>query len=159
MIGPISNDFVRDVGGFSRLSSLFPSSTDPASAAALGGGPSTRPTQSTGDISFLQITQQISQMLKSVGGGLENDQTLQMVIGLLILMAMMSQSQRTHAPAADLSNLSAQAGRGTAISAYSSYTSISITSAEMSFTASASETYAAISSPAQTQQPRFDLQA
>ncbi|MBI3834006.1 MAG: hypothetical protein HY287_06715 [Planctomycetes bacterium] len=161
MIGPVTNQFIRNPAGSSSLNGISQSSFAPAGATRASGNSGVGALLGTENISFAQIAQQVSQLLKSVGGGLENDPNLQMVIGLLILMTLLSQSQQSKAPV-DLSNLIGRGGAGgggTAISAYSSYTSITISDGNMSMTASASQTYAAISSPQGTTHPTFDTQA
>jgi len=162
MIGPVSNNFTRNLASFSPLtaspqsslsSPLTGASNNSAAGALLG----------TGNVSFMQVAQQVSQLLQSIGGGLQNDPNLQMVIGLLIMMALLSQSQQANAPV-DLSNLIGRgggggSGGGNMITAYSSYTSISISSGDLSMTASASQIYASISSPQGLSRPTFDTQA
>ena len=66
-------------------------------------------------------------MLQSIGGGVENDRLLRLLIALMILMALFeNQQERQLAGAEALQTLGTNGGGGQSISIYSSSTSISI---------------------------------
>jgi hypothetical protein len=55
--------------------------------------------QATG-IAAINVRLQVSQMLQSIGGGVQQDQTLQMLITLMVLLALLQPQQRTDSTAA-----------------------------------------------------------
>ena len=63
----------------------------------------------------MQIGAQVAQLLSGIGGGSENKQLLQMLIGLMILITLLQgsqQAQSTAAAAKELSNLGAARNLG-----------------------------------------------
>jgi hypothetical protein len=120
-------------------------------------------------VSSLGINNSISQMLRGIGGGLENNKMLEMMIALMIIMAMLDQQQQGGggtSPLDALQKLGAggSGGAGSVQFSSSSYssTSISMQNTSISFTSSAAETFGAISQPdgaGGTTGRRFDLMA
>jgi len=101
MIGPIDGHGGWGSGNFidrfPRLQGLLDGPVRPGTPTApelpnlpdLGGN---RP--STG-VSAVNVHMQVSQMLQSIGGGAQQDQTLQMLITLMILLALLQEQQRS----------------------------------------------------------------
>lgn len=92
----------------------------------------------TGDTTaIMNFASQVTQMLSSIGGGLENDKMLRMMIGLLILMALLNEqqgggSQGNGAQAAGLGL--PQSGGGDQTLLYQSYSATSISIQQTSIT-------------------------
>lgn len=91
--------------------------------AALSGTPSAGMTSAV-----TQIHSAVSQMLRSVGGGVENDKMLQMLIALMILLALLEEMQKPDTAARDALAELAKRGDPQAqfMSAYTSSTTISL---------------------------------
>ena len=80
-VGPIQGNLDRIGGGSADASPI----RAPASSTSSTFGISA----STSTTSLLQVQSSVQVMLQSIGGGVENDQVLKMLIGLLILMALL----------------------------------------------------------------------
>ncbi len=90
--------------------------------AALSGTPSAGTTSAV-----TQIHSAVSQMLQSVGGGVENDKMLQMLIALMILLALLEEMQKPDTAARDALAQLGNRGNGQAqfMSTYASSTTVS----------------------------------
>jgi len=132
----------------------------PVSGQAVGL-PAAAPLDIGSAVSLVSMNNEISQLLQSIGGGVENNKMLQLMIGLLILLTLLQGSAKTGQSAADaLSTLGASGGgRGTYISFAASTTSITIEQTSVTMTASAADTLAAAQGNAQPQNHRIDLAA
>lgn len=80
-------------------------------------------------LAITRVDSQVAQMLQSIGGGLENDKTLQMLIALILLIALLEGSKDAAQSGGDamqsLSGGSQDSGRAQAFSMFSSSTIIS----------------------------------
>lgn len=81
-------------------------------------------------MAITRVHSQVAQMLQSVGGGLEHDKTLQMLIATILLMALLEASQKDTQGTAETLQALGGGGQGSgqsqSLSLYASYTSISI---------------------------------
>jgi hypothetical protein len=103
---------------------------------------------------------QIGQLLRGVGGGAEDNRMLQMMIGLMILMAVLQGSSSQPRGGADLLGQLMGPGSGGGSVSLLSSTSISIEQTSMTVMAASPETLAAIQGGSQPQQdPQIDLTA
>lgn len=157
MIGPIANHFMDNVGRFSPLGALLGSPLDPTGSASVGNSQAAGPAPATGSASFSQITQQISQLLQSIGGGAENNQMLQMMLGLLILLTLLSNSQQPQDAISQLA--SAGLSGGSPMSGFSSNASITFTKQSFSIQSAPPQTYAPIGGSGGASPPRLDCSA
>ncbi|HNQ22365.1 MAG TPA: hypothetical protein PKK06_04655 [Phycisphaerae bacterium] len=87
MIGPLSGLGGYDTGGLGALQGLESGSGSGATSAS---APATAGTGSTAG-SIDSIVQAVGQLLQQIGGGLEQDNTLRMLVALLILAALWQQ--------------------------------------------------------------------
>lgn len=70
---------------------------------------------------MLSISTSVSQMLSSIGGGIQNNQMLELMVALLILMSMMEQQRDGNTGGSALGQL----GAGVSASSFS-YSSVSV---------------------------------
>jgi len=121
---------------------------------------SASPLGSSNNVSLVNLGNQIGQLLQGIGGGVENNKTLQLLIGLMILMTLLEGSSKGGQSAADaLSGLGGAAGRGSYVSFEASTTSITIEHTSMTMTAAAIETMAASEDNSPSQGQKIDLAA
>lgn len=123
-IPPINTAASRPPAGLG--SSLGPSGSGSAEATAslaqLNGATGTSSTTA-----ITQIHQAVTQMLQSVGGGVEDDKVLKMLIGLLILLALLQEWYgATESPQDALARLGEGTGQSGAASLYFSSTTITL---------------------------------
>ena len=64
-----------------------------ASNSAAGGTGRVSAQSSSASVGITRINAEVSQMLSGIGGGLQNDKMLQMLIGLIILLALLRAMQ------------------------------------------------------------------
>ena len=89
MIDPLSGVGVNSSTG--ATGAQAPQANSPAQSTSV---PSASPQAGgTGTLDTQQIFQAISDLLQGLGGGLENDQLLRMMLGLMILSALLQQDQ------------------------------------------------------------------
>ncbi len=74
---PISNEPVLSSGG----------------TVEVGGAQSSSSIVQSSSMSFTSVNTSVTQMLQSIGGGVENDQMLKMLIGLMILLSLLGSQQ------------------------------------------------------------------
>src|SRR3972149_10320046 len=106
-----------EVGASNGLHYLGALGGGPRDASAVGGGGrglgSAAPLGHSNNVALINLGNQISQLLQGIGGGVENNKTLQLLIGLLILLTLLEGSSKGGGSAADaLSGLGKAAGRG-----------------------------------------------
>ena len=162
MLSQISPLDVGASNGLHYLGALGsgPRDTSPVSGQAVGL-PSAAPLGLGNAVSLVGMNNEISQLLQSIGGGVENNKMLQLMIGLLILLTLLQGSAKTGQSAADaLSGLGGSGGgRGTSISFAASTTSITIEQTSVTMTASAADTLAAAQGSTQPPNHKIDLAA
>lgn len=147
------------------LHSTGATGSGPQDTGAVGGrtvGLRSASPSGIGDTSPLaKLGNQIGQLLQGIGGGLENNKVLQLMIGLMILLTLLEGSAKGGQSAADpLSGLgSGDGGRGAYGSMEASTTSITIEHTSMTMTASSVETMAASADDGQAQGQNIDLAA
>jgi len=108
-------------GAASRLPATYETGRSAPSFGATGA-------QSTATTSAVtQIHSAVSQMLQAVGGGVQNDKMLQMLIALMILFALLNDMQKPDTGARDaMAELGSRGGpQQQFVSGYSSSTTIS----------------------------------
>src|SRR3972149_12035654 len=118
-----------EVGASNGLHYLGALGGGPRDASGVGGGAlglgSASPLGPSNNVSLINLGNQISQLLQGIGGGVENNKTLQLLIGLLILLTLLEGSSKGGGPAADaLSGLGGAGGRGNYVNFEASTTSI-----------------------------------
>ncbi len=135
----------------------------PGSAAGVSSG---RSAETVGGAAGLDardsINSSVSQLLQSVGGGLENDQLLKLLIAALILMALLQQQQESTAGLENLTRQGAGGAGGTGdsqfIGIYSSSTTISIQQSTTSvFLGTGADLFGSAGGPSETTGGQLDL--
>jgi hypothetical protein len=99
-------------------------------------------------VSSLHINAAVSQLLQGIGGGAENNKTLQMLIALLILVALLDSSQQPTASAGSLDALASGIGQGGYSGFSMSSTTITIEQSSMIYRSSGAESLGAAENPA-----------
>lgn len=94
--------------------------TSPGSA--LNGSNSLSGAQLAQTVTAMQINAQVAQLLRGVGGGAENNQLLQLMIGLMILITLLQGTQQAQSAADPLKDLATAAGGRAAGLTASTYT-------------------------------------
>ena len=111
-----------------------------------------------GAISGLEINAAVSQLLQSVGGGLETNKTLQMLIALLILVTLLQGSRDGGSTAGDLDSL-ARRGTGGYLGIAMSSTTITVEQTSILYTASMAQSSAGTEDAESGRGGRLDLAA
>ena len=151
-----------DVGASNGLHYLGALGGGPRNTGAVEGGAvglgSASPLGLSDTVSMVNLGNQISQLLQGIGGGMENNKMLQLMIGLLILLTLLEGSSKGGGSAADaLSGLGGAAGRGNYVSFEASTTSITIEHTSMTMTAAAIDTMADSQDTGQSQGQKIDF--
>lgn len=132
-MGPISALNNWSPGDFRRPQAPAAPSGGSTHPGAIGDGVYLRSSAVAGrSVGMLTINTQVAQLLQSIGGGVQNNQSLQLMIALLILLALLQQPQRSQRTAADawIDLL----GRGAAgLQRFSGFTSQMTSSTSISF--------------------------
>ncbi len=103
-------------------------------------------------IAITQLHTAVSQLLQSVGGGLEDDKVLQMLIALIILLALLRESQGASAsPPNALAPLATRGGPTQFVSFYSSSTTIVVEQTTTTMVFQAMDVYGAAADSGQGQ--------
>ncbi len=120
---------------------------------------------SVSSISALSISSNVSQLLNSIGGGVQDNKMLELMIALMIIMALLGQQQGGTSQGSEASALDRLGGASTGLqinsSSYSS-SSISYQHTSITFSGTAAETFDALRQGGETENQagkRFDSTA
>lgn len=155
-MGPISS---VDIGSARSPYNLGQIPDDP-SGAARGSAPAGGVPGNSSAI--MNVGPAVSQLLQSIGGGAENDKTLRMLIVLMILLALLDNSQANDASTGNALNQLANSGSGRSqfFGIFSSSTTIEIHQTSTTIVGSTMDNVASVSSSEQpTQGGQVDLSA
>jgi len=86
-VGPIQGNLDRIGAGSAGASPIRTPASGTSSTFGIGTDTSTT--------SLVQVQSSVQVLLQSIGGGIEDDQTLKMLIGLLILMALLQNPEQS----------------------------------------------------------------
>ena len=128
IMGPISG--ITGGAGYQPWN-IQPSASTAADSLRAAGGAGVLGTGASGSTtsaqSVTEVYASVTQMLQSIGGGVEDDKLLRLLIALMILMALFeNQQEQQRAGTEALQALGTNGGGGQSIGIYSSSTSISI---------------------------------
>ena len=131
--GPGNTGAIQGAGRPIRAGAGAPlSGTEPAVARAIFDA-----------VPITQIHAAVAQMLQGIGGGLENDRVLQMLIALLVLLTLLrEQADEAASLSQALSPLGRGSGQGPVVAAYYSSTTITIEQTTTMVWFQASDSYA-----------------
>ena len=162
MLGPIAPLNVGSSGNAAELSAWMHPLRGGlrADTTPIGGAPES--SSAIGQtMSLTKVHSEVAQLLQGVGGGLENNKVLQMMIALLVLLALLDESL---GQAGAGSNALGALSRGSAerpmlFSASVSSTTIMVQQTSMTLTASGMDVFATLDDQAQPQGGKVDLAA
>lgn len=141
-----------------------PAASMPRGADAVGQGgnaPTTAGGVLTGSQSINNVSFAVSSMMQSIGGGIQNDKMLRMMIALMIIMALLEQQQGESQQGADSGEQLGNGtnGQGVSFSLYSSSTTITTQESVVIYGADASQAYGGQSQGDAGQGGEVDLSA
>ncbi|MEK6798248.1 MAG: hypothetical protein AABZ12_04730 [Planctomycetota bacterium] len=111
--------------------------------------------QTPGLLAISSVNMQVSQMLSSIGGGVQGDKTLEMMIALLILLALLQQSTTAQQSSAGLLDTLGRGKSSAPQVAYSSSTYVAYHTTQINIGASAGQE----ANPSADGDGRLDLSA
>jgi len=146
MIGAISGLGIGQASGASSLQDIR--NATPASAARGFVSQGIDPLGMNQASTLQAVATQVGQLLQGIGGGMEDNKTLQTIVALLILVALLGEMQKQQDAATDMLTNLARSSHGA--SAYSSFSASQVTIEKTSLTITSAQSLESFTDAGQT---------